>query len=187
MYSACAQTSGMPEPEGRPKYKPALWNVGRVPNLFGDHPAIARERRRPTRRRNAWRHHLDAHVSPARKWIAGSPASNAAGPPPHQYNRELPWDSIDMDFMNLNQSAHGDREFGYIVRRAAPRVARWSSATGQDHEVLERLDVWSRAACALRRRAAASKIVRFGGMNMRDCGWDRRRPRRGADQARLGR
>jgi len=31
-----------------------------------------------------------------------------------QYNRDLPWDSIDMDFMNLNQAAHGDREFGFI-------------------------------------------------------------------------
>jgi L-arabinose isomerase len=56
--------------------------------------------------------------SPAKMWIAG--LKNLQKPFVHlhtQYNRDLPWNAIDMDFMNLNQSAHGDREFGYICTR----------------------------------------------------------------------
>ena len=56
--------------------------------------------------------------SPAKMWIAG--LSSLKKPFVHlhtQYNRNLPWSTIDMDFMNLNQAAHGDREFGYIVTR----------------------------------------------------------------------
>ncbi len=55
--------------------------------------------------------------SPAKMWIAGL---NSQKPFLHmhtQYNREIPWEEIDMDFMNLNQSAHGDREFGFIGSR----------------------------------------------------------------------
>ncbi|HET7503938.1 MAG TPA: L-arabinose isomerase [Kofleriaceae bacterium] len=105
--------------------------------------------------------------SPAKMWIAG--LTRLDRPLAHlhtQYNRELPWDSIDMDFMNLNQAAHGDREFGYIGARL--RLAR-SVVVGhwQDDDVLTRLDVWARAACALA-DARQLKIVRFGGMNMRD-------------------
>jgi L-arabinose isomerase len=105
--------------------------------------------------------------SPAKMWIAG--LTRLDRPLAHlhtQFNRELPWDTIDMDFMNLNQSAHGDREFGYIGARL--RLAR-TVVVGhwQDDDVLARLDVWSRAACALA-DARQLKIVRFGGMNMRD-------------------
>jgi len=105
--------------------------------------------------------------SPAKMWIAG--LTRLDRPLAHlhtQYNRELPWDTIDMDFMNLNQSAHGDREFGYIgARLRLPRtivVGHW-----QDEDVVAKLDVWARAACALA-DARQLKIIRFGGMNMRD-------------------
>src|SRR5437588_680086 len=105
--------------------------------------------------------------SPAKMWIAG--LTRLEKPLAHlhtQFNRELPWAQIDMDFMNLNQSAHGDREFGFIGAR--PRLER-KIVVGhwQDEEVLAALDDWSRAACA----AADSrklKIARFGGMNMRE-------------------
>src|SRR5689334_9277822 len=111
----------------------------------------------------AWMHTF----SPAKMWIAG--LTRLDRPLAHlhtQFNRELPWDSIDMDFMNLNQSAHGDREFGYIGARL--RLAR-TVVVGhwQDEDVLGKLDVWSRAACALA-DARQLKICRFGGMNMRD-------------------
>jgi L-arabinose isomerase len=62
----------------------------------------------------AWMHTF----SPAKMWIRG--LSILQKPLLHlhtQYNRDIPWSSIDMDFMNLNQSAHGDREFGFIVSR----------------------------------------------------------------------
>jgi len=56
--------------------------------------------------------------SPARMWIAGLRMLNKPFLHLHtQFNKELPWSSIDMDFMNLNQSAHGDREFGFIGAR----------------------------------------------------------------------
>ena len=105
--------------------------------------------------------------SPAKMWIAG--LTRLTKPMAHlhtQFNRELPWGSIDMDFMNLNQSAHGDREFGYIGARL--RLAR-TIVVGhwQDPEVIAKLDVWARAASALA-DARELKIVRFGGMNMRD-------------------
>src|SRR6185312_9382217 len=61
--------------------------------------------------------------SPAKMWIAG--LSTLDKPFLHlhtQFNRDLPWSTIDMDFMNLNQSAHGDREFGFITARL--RLAR---------------------------------------------------------------
>ncbi len=111
----------------------------------------------------AWMHTF----SPAKMWIAG--LSRLEKPLAHlhtQFGRELPWGSIDMDFMNLNQSAHGDREFGFIAARLRlPRkiiVGHW-----QDDDVLAQLDVWARAACA-HADSRRMKIARFGGMNMRD-------------------
>jgi len=105
--------------------------------------------------------------SPAKMWIAGLMRLDRPLAHLHtQYNRELPWGTIDMDFMNLNQSAHGDREFGYIgARLRIDRkvvVGHW-----QDRDVLDRLDVWARAACAIA-DAHRLKIARFGGMNMRE-------------------
>jgi len=105
--------------------------------------------------------------SPAKMWIAG--LMRLEKPLAHlhtQYNSELPWDTIDMDFMNLNQSAHGDREFGYIGARLRINrkviVGHW-----KDEDVLARLDVWARAASAII-DARRLRIVRFGGMNMRE-------------------
>ena len=105
--------------------------------------------------------------SPARMWIAG--LTRLDKPLAHlhtQFNRELPWGEIDMDFMNLNQSAHGDREFGFIGARLRLErkivVGHW-----QDEEVLAELDGWSRAARALA-ESRHLKVARFGGMNMRD-------------------
>ena len=56
--------------------------------------------------------------SPAKMWIAGLALLKKPFVHLHtQFNRDIPWSTIDMDFMNLNQSAHGDREFGYICSR----------------------------------------------------------------------
>jgi L-arabinose isomerase len=111
----------------------------------------------------AWMHTF----SPAKMWIAG--LTRLEKPLAHlhtQANRELPWGEIDMDFMNLNQSAHGDREFGFIgARLRLDRkvvVGFW-----QDDDVLAQLDTWSRAACALA-ESRRLKIARFGGTNMRE-------------------
>lgn len=104
--------------------------------------------------------------SPAKMWIAG--LNTLKKPFAHlhtQFNRDIPWDSIDMDFMNLNQSAHGDREFGFICTRMRKNrkviVGHW-----QDPEVVEQLNVWMRAACAWQ-DAQGMKIARFGD-NMRE-------------------
>jgi L-arabinose isomerase len=69
--------------------------------------------------------------SPARMWIAGLGSLNKPLMHLHtQFNDELPWSTIDMDFMNLNQSAHGDREFGFIGARCGSGE-RSLSATGR--------------------------------------------------------
>ncbi len=90
----------------------------------------------------AWMHTF----SPAKMWIGG--LTSLRKPLVHlhtQYNRDLPWSTIDMDFMNLNQSAHGDREFALIAARL--RLAR-KTIVGhwQDPQVLQRLGWWARAA-----------------------------------------
>jgi L-arabinose isomerase len=110
----------------------------------------------------AWMHTF----SPARIWIAG--LNSLQKPLLHlhtQFNQDLPWTTIDMDFMNLNQSAHGDREFGFINARMrrAPKivVGFW-----QDLELHAEIGVWARAACAWH-DAHQLKIARFGD-NMRD-------------------
>jgi len=104
--------------------------------------------------------------SPAKMWIAGLRALQKPFVHLHtQFNRELPWSSIDMDFMNLNQSAHGDREFGFIGSRMRLNrkvlVGFW-----QDQDVLDKLDIWMRAACAWH-DAQGARIARFGD-NMRE-------------------
>lgn len=110
----------------------------------------------------AWMHTF----SPAKMWLGGLRC--LAKPLAHlhtQYNRDLPWDSIDMDFMNLNQSAHGDREFGYMVTRLGLNrkvvVGHW-----QDVNVQARLGAWARAAAAWH-DSQGLKIARFGD-NMRE-------------------
>jgi L-arabinose isomerase len=104
--------------------------------------------------------------SPAKMWIAGLRALQKPFVHLHtQFNRDLPWTEIDMDFMNLNQSAHGDREFGFIGSRMRLNrkiiVGFW-----QDEEVLSSLDTWLRAACAWH-DAQGARIARFGD-NMRE-------------------
>ena len=91
--------------------------------------------------------------SPAKMWIAGLSALNVPFLHLHtQFNRELPWSTIDMDFMNLNQAAHGDREFGFITARL--RLAR-KVVVGfwQDADVLGEVATWMRAAAGCARRA----------------------------------
>ena len=104
--------------------------------------------------------------SPAKMWISG--LSILRKPTVHlhtQYNRLIPWDKIDMDFMNLNQSAHGDREFGFINTRLRLNrkviVGYW-----QDADVQDKLAVWMRAAAAWH-DWQGGKIARFGD-NMRE-------------------
>ena len=104
--------------------------------------------------------------SPAKMWIAGLNALQKPFLHLHtQYNRELPWAEIDMDFMNLNQSAHGDREFGFIASRLRLTrkvvVGHW-----KDEDVHLGIGAWSRAACAWS-DWQVMKIARFGD-NMRE-------------------
>ncbi|MGZ8625531.1 MAG: L-arabinose isomerase [Actinomycetota bacterium] len=110
----------------------------------------------------AWMHTF----SPAKMWIAG--LGSLQKPLLHlhtQHNRDLPWAEIDMDFMNLNQSAHGDREFGYLVTRLRHRrktvVGHW-----EDPAVWQRIGTWARAASGWH-DAQRLRIARFGD-NMRN-------------------
>lgn len=103
--------------------------------------------------------------SPAKMWIRG--LNILAKPLLHlhtQFNRDIPWDKIDMDYMNLNQSAHGDREFGFILSRM--RIKR-KVVTGywKDEAVQQQINIWSRAACGWHDWQGA-RFVRFGD-NMR--------------------
>src|SRR5579859_4496247 len=104
----------------------------------------------------AWMHTF----SPAKMWIAGLRALQKPLLHLHtQYNRDIPWADIDMDFMNLNQSAHGDREFGFIGSRMRLErkvvVGHW-----QDPAVQASLGVWARAACAWQ-DAQGARIARL--------------------------
>jgi L-arabinose isomerase len=104
--------------------------------------------------------------SPAKMWIAGLKTLQKPFVHLHtQFNRDIPWSEIDMDFMNLNQSAHGGREFGFIgTRMRIDRkviVGYW-----QDDQVVDELETWIRAAAAWH-DAQGAKIARFGD-NMRD-------------------
>ena len=104
--------------------------------------------------------------SPAKMWIRGLNILNKPLLHLHtQYNRDIPWESIDMDFMNLNQSAHGDREFGHIVSKL--RINR-KVVTGfwQDEDVIDQINTWTRAAAAWHDWQGA-RFARFGD-NMRN-------------------
>ncbi len=99
--------------------------------------------------------------SPAKMWIHGLKLLNKPMLHLHtQYNAEIPWDTMDMDFMNLNQSAHGDREFGHICARLGVRrkvvVGYW-----KDARTLGRIAVWSRVAAAWA-DAQDLLVLRFG-------------------------
>ncbi len=110
----------------------------------------------------AWMHTF----SPAKMWIRG--LRSLQKPLCHlhtQFNREIPWSTIDMDFMNLNQSAHGGREFGFMTARMQiPRkviVGHW-----EDNRTRKELGIWARAAAA-KHDLQHSKIARLGD-NMRE-------------------
>ncbi|HEX2976960.1 MAG TPA: L-arabinose isomerase [Bacteroidales bacterium] len=110
----------------------------------------------------AWMHTF----SPAKMWIRGLSILNKPLLHFHtQLNRDIPWDSIDMNFMNLNQSAHGDREFGFIGSRM--RLNR-KVVVGHylDPDAISRIAVWIRAAAAYS-DSFRMKVARFGD-NMRD-------------------
>jgi L-arabinose isomerase len=103
--------------------------------------------------------------SPAKMWIRGLGLLRKPLLHLHtQFNRDIPWHEIDMDFMNLNQSAHGDREFAHLAgRMRIPLkvvVGHW-----QDPEVLDEIQVWARAATAWQDWQGA-RFARFGD-NMR--------------------
>ena len=109
----------------------------------------------------AWMHTF----SPAKMWIGGLKILQKPLLHLHtQFNRDIPWNSIDMDFMNLNQSAHGDREFGFIMTRMRLErkvvVGHW-----QDSEVLDQINTWTRSAAGWHDWQGA-RFVRFGD-NMR--------------------
>ncbi len=109
----------------------------------------------------AWMHTF----SPAKMWINGLRILQKPLLHLHtQFNRDIPWGEIDMDFMNLNQSAHGDREFGFMVSRMRKArkvvVGHW-----QDEEAISQIEGWARVAAGWHDWQGA-KFVRFGD-NMR--------------------
>ena len=109
----------------------------------------------------AWMHTF----SPAKMWIAG--LTDLRKPLVHlhtQFNRDLPWAEIDMDFMNLNQSAHGDREFAFMATRLR-RGRKTIAGHWQDPDLARRLGSWTRAAAGWH-EAHRLRIARFGD-NMR--------------------
>ncbi len=110
----------------------------------------------------AWMHTF----SPAKMWIRGLNAFRKPLVHLHtQYNQGIPWDKIDMDFMNENQSAHGDREFGFMVSRLRKQrkviVGHW-----KEDKVREALGTWSRVAAGWH-VLQNTKVARIG-ENMRE-------------------
>jgi len=104
--------------------------------------------------------------SPAKMWIGG--LKTLSKPYMHlhtQFNRDIPWDEIDMDFMNLNQSAHGGREYGFINARMRKNrkvvVGHW-----QDEKVQKKVGAWCRTAIGWA-DSQGLKVARFGD-NMRE-------------------
>ncbi|MEY9952270.1 L-arabinose isomerase [Leifsonia sp. EB34] len=109
----------------------------------------------------AWMHTF----SPAKMWIAGLDALQKPLLHFHtQANVELPWGELDFDFMNLNQAAHGDREFGYIqTRLGVPRTTVVGHVSNPS--VTQRIGTWTRAAAG-HAATRSLKLARFGD-NMR--------------------
>lgn len=110
----------------------------------------------------AWCHTF----SPAKMWIRGLEVlTKPLLQLNTQHHKEIPWSTIDMDFMNLNQAAHGDREFGYILSRLGIErkivVGHYT-----DPEVAERIATWARA-CAGWDASNNMKVMRWGD-NMRN-------------------
>ncbi|MEV5436509.1 L-arabinose isomerase [Streptomyces sp. NPDC052682] len=104
--------------------------------------------------------------SPAKMWIAGLSALDRPVLHLHtQYNLSLPWSSIDMHFMNLNQAAHGDREFAHIEARVGVQ-RKIVAGHATDPRVVRRVAAWTRAAAG-RQAARTLRLARFGD-NMRE-------------------
>lgn len=104
--------------------------------------------------------------SPAKMWIGGLSILNKPLLQFHtQFNAQIPWETMDMDFMNLNQTAHGGREFGFIGARMRQQH---SVITGhwQDKEAHQRIGQWMRVAAA-KQESQQLKVARFGD-NMRE-------------------
>ena len=109
----------------------------------------------------AWMHTF----SPAKMWISGLNILQVPLLHLHtQFNRDIPYSAIDMDFMNLNQSAHGDREFGHIMTKMRINrkvvVGHWEAES-----VLEKINIWCRVAVG-KHKMKTMKVARFGD-NMR--------------------
>ncbi|MBC7187283.1 MAG: L-arabinose isomerase [Calditrichaeota bacterium] len=138
-------------------FKPVLTDPGNIHDL-----ALAANSAKNCLGLIVWMHTF----SPGKMWIAGLKTLRKPFVHLHtQYNRDLPWSEIDMNFMNLNQSAHGDREFGFMCTRLGLRrkvvVGHW-----QDETVHRELAVWMRAAAAWQ-DWQTGRIARFGD-NMRE-------------------
>jgi L-arabinose isomerase len=104
--------------------------------------------------------------SPAKMWIAGLAALDKPLLHLHtQFNAALPWGQIDMDYMNTHQSAHGDREFGFMATRMGLR-RKTVAGDWRDRATLERIGRWARAACGWH-EARRLRVARFGD-NMRE-------------------
>ena len=137
-------------------FKPTVKSTGEVYNI-----CLAANTARNCIGIITWMHTF----SPAKMWINGLKILQKPLLHLHtQYNRDIPWDTIDMNFMNLNQSAHGDREAGFIMSRMKIKrkvvVGHW-----QNENVIERINVWVRAAAGWHDWQGA-RFVRFGD-NMR--------------------
>lgn len=103
--------------------------------------------------------------SPAKSWIAGLKALQTPLLHFHtQYNRDIPWDAIDMDFMNTNQAAHGDREYGFIGTRLGLGrkviVGHW-----QNEAIIKQISAWMKVAIGVK-EGSNIRVARFGD-NMR--------------------
>jgi L-arabinose isomerase len=110
----------------------------------------------------AWMHTF----SPAKMWISGLDVLRKPLLHLHtQVNETLPWATIDMDFMNLNQAAHGDREFGFVQTRLGVARKTVVGHTG-DREVVASVATWIRAAIGVT-HLRSLRLARFGD-NMRD-------------------
>ncbi|MFV0504854.1 MAG: L-arabinose isomerase [Lachnospirales bacterium] len=104
--------------------------------------------------------------SPSKMWINGLKLNNKPILHLHtQYNREIPWDKIDMDFMNTNQAAHGDREHGYIYTRMGLN-RKVIVGYYQDENVYSKINKWFNVANAAT-NSRSLKVARFGD-NMRE-------------------
>lgn len=137
-------------------YKPTVKTPGEIYNIF-----LEANIKKDCIGIIAWMHTF----SPAKMWINGLKILQKPLCHLHtQFNRDIPWNEIDMDFMNLNQSAHGDREFGFMMTRMRRRrkviTGHWSSEA-----VHQSINTWARAAAAWHDWQGA-KFVRFGD-NMR--------------------